>query len=495
MLADTLKGVHLTRLALTDFRSYVSVDVPLAPGVTIFSGPNGEGKTNLVEAVGYVATLTSHRSAQDAPLIRAGAEQAIIRAAISTTPSDALVEIELNAGRANRVRLNRAPLTRPRDVLGVLRTVLFAPEDLALVKGDPGERRRFLDDLLVAMAPRYAAVRADYERVLKQRTALLKSAGPKGGLGRVKGVQQSREAVTATLDVWDAHLARTGAELLVAREHLVQALRPHVERAYLAVAGDGRGPAEISYRRSFEAPDEITASGRPAGPTDGGPGVRPDVIHTERPAEVTRGDPAAPPGVSHGERPSRPATDGSAAASPGVIHRERPNMTHGERVRAAEKSLRGALLEVRSSELDRGVCLAGPHRDELELSIRALPARGYASHGESWSLALALRLASFDLLRAGREDPVLILDDVFAELDAGRRERLAALVATAEQVLVTAAVPADVPEILTGARFTVTAGALTPVTDALSADALPASTATNPAVDADVPAGTTADAP
>jgi DNA replication and repair protein RecF len=415
--------VYLTRLALTDFRSYESVDVPLAPGVTIFSGPNGEGKTNLVEAVGYVATLTSHRSAQDAPLIRAGAEQAIIRAAISTTPSDALVEIELNAGRANRVRLNRTPLTRPRDVLGVLRTVLFAPEDLALVKGDPGERRRFLDDLLVAMAPRYAAVRADYERVLKQRTALLKSAGPKGG---PKGNRQSREAVTATLDVWDAHLARTGAELLVAREHLVQALRPHIERAYLAVAGDGRGPAEITYRRSFEAPEEITASERPAGATDDGPVMHPD-----------------------------------------VIHRERATMSHGERVRAAERSLRAALLEVRSSELDRGVCLAGPHRDELELSIRALPARGYASHGESWSLALALRLASFDLLRSGREDPVLILDDVFAELDAGRRDRLAALVATAEQVLVTAAVPADVPEILTGARFTVAAGGLTPVTDAV----------------------------
>jgi DNA replication and repair protein RecF len=389
--------VHLTRLALTDFRSYAAVDVPLKPGVTIFGGANGEGKTNLVEAVGYAATLASHRAAQDAPLIRAGAEQAIIRAAVSTSANDALVEIELNAGRANRVRLNRAPLSKPREVLGVLRTVLFAPEDLALVKGDPGERRRFLDELLVAMAPRYASVRADYERVLKQRTALLKSAGPKGG---PKGNRQSREAVTATLDVWDAHLARAGAELLVAREHLVQALRPHVERAYLAVAGGDRGPAEIAYRRSFEAPDEV----------------------------------AEPPGASQ---------------------------SHGERVRAAEKSLRAALLEVRPSELDRGVCLAGPHRDELELSIRDLPARGYASHGESWSLALALRLASFDLLRAGREDPVLILDDVFAELDAGRRDRLAALVATAEQVLVTAAVPEDVPGILAGARFTVSAGALT----------------------------------
>ena len=182
------KTVHLTRLALTDFRSYAAVDVPLKPGVTIFGGPNGEGKTNLVEAVGYVATLASHRAAHDAPLIRKGADQAIIRAAVSTSANDALVEIELNAGRANRVRLNRTPLTRPRDVLGVLRTVLFAPEDLALVKGDPGERRRFLDDLLVAMAPRYAAVRADYDRVLKQRTALLKSAGPKGG---PKGNRQS----------------------------------------------------------------------------------------------------------------------------------------------------------------------------------------------------------------------------------------------------------------------------------------------------------------
>jgi DNA replication and repair protein RecF len=388
--------VHLTRLALTDFRSYTSVDVPLGPGVTIFSGPNGEGKTNLVEAVGYVATLASHRAAYDAPLIRAGTEQAIIRAAISTAANDALVEIEINPGRANRVRLNRTPLTRPREVLGVLRTVLFAPEDLALVKGDPSDRRRFLDDLLVAMAPRYAAVRADYDRVLKQRTALLKSAGPKGG---PRGSGQAKDAVMATLDVWDAHLARAGAELLVAREHLVSALRPHVEDAYAAVAGGDRGSdrstAAIEYKRSFES------------------------------------------GIDQGEA------------------------SHGDRVRTAEQALKAALLEVRDSELDRGVCLAGPHRDELELSIRDLPARGYASHGESWSMALALRLASFDLLRAGREDPVLILDDVFAELDSGRRDRLAALVATAEQVLVTAAVPADVPPILTGTHFTVAAGTLT----------------------------------
>jgi len=391
--------VHLTRLALTDFRSYSSADVALRPGVTLFSGPNGEGKTNLVEAVGYVATLSSHRSAHDAPLIRQGADRAIIRANVHGATNDALVEIELNPGRANRVRLNRAPLTRPREVLGVLRTVLFAPEDLALVKGDPGERRRFLDDLLVAMAPRYAAVRGDYDRVLRQRTALLKSAGPKGG---PRGNRQSREAVMSTLDVWDSHLARAGAELLVAREHLVSALRPHVERAYTAVAGD-EGTATIGYRRSFGTPDATTA----------------------------------------------PANEELITA------RE----SHGERVRDAEQALRAALAEVRDSELDRGLCLAGPHRDELDLQVRELPARGYASHGESWSLALALRLASFDLLRAGREDPVLILDDVFAELDLGRRNRLAALVADAEQVLVTAAVPADVP-LLAGMRFSVSGGEL-----------------------------------
>jgi DNA replication and repair protein RecF len=416
--------MHLTRLALTDFRSYASADVTLAPGVTIFSGPNGEGKTNLVEAVGYVATLASHRVSQDAPLIRQGAEQAIIRAGITDATRDNLVEIEVNPRRANRVRLNRVPLPRAREVLGTLHTVLFAPEDLALVKGDPGERRRFMDDLLVAMAPRYAGVRADYDRVLKQRTALLKSAGPKA----VRPGRSSREAVMATLDVWDAHMARLGAELLVAREHLVDAVRPHVEHAYLEVAGGGaESPATISYRRSHGSPGEP--------------------------------DPGAPGSGPSGPDPSSPAEFGSDEEDDGGTGGSRRS-GHGERVRAAEAGLRAALAEVREAELDRGVCLAGPHRDELELSIRGLPARGYASHGESWSLALALRLASFELLRAGREDPVLILDDVFAELDTGRRDRLARMVAGAEQVLVTAAVPEDVPQVLAGVRFTVSGGGL-----------------------------------
>ena len=381
--------MHLTRLALTDFRSYAELSLELGPGVTTFSGPNGAGKTNLVEAIGYLATLGSHRVATDAPLVRRGADRAVLRAAATGAQGSALVEVELNPGRANRVRLNRAPLPRPRDILGALGTVLFAPEDLALVKGDPGERRRFLDELLVATAPRYAAVRADYDRVLKQRTALLKSAGSKGHL---RGA--ARESMTATLDAWDAQLARAGAPLLAGRMRLVEALRPYVTAAYQAVSCGRPGEASGMYYRS-------------------------SALNTDGFDDV-------------------PALE-TAQLETGLLK---------------------VLAGVRASELDRGVCLIGPHRDELELSFGGLPARGYASHGESWSLALALRLASFALLREGREDPVLILDDVFAELDTGRRDRLAALVSGAEQVLVTAAVPADVPGVLAGARFTVRAGAV-----------------------------------
>jgi DNA replication and repair protein RecF len=309
----------------------------------------------------------------------------VVRAAVAGINGSALVEVEINPGRANRVRLNRTPLPRPRDILGTVRTVMFAPEDLALVKGDPGERRRFLDELLVTTAPRYAGVRADYDRVLRQRTALLKSAG---GKAHLRG--PARESITATLDAWDAQLARTGAPLLAGRMRLVAALRPHVEAAYEAVSGGPQGEAAgMSYRSSALNSDEGF-----------------------------------------------------------------------EDMAALETAILKALDGVRSSELDRGVCLVGPHRDELELAVGPLPARGYASHGESWSLALALRLASFTLLRQDHEDPVLMLDDVFAELDAGRRDRLAGLVAGAEQVLITAAVPADVPDVLAGARFEVQAGVI-----------------------------------
>ncbi len=359
--------MHLTRLALTDFRSYESADVELGPGVTTFTGSNGAGKTNLLEAAYYVAVFGSHRVSSDAALVRASALRAVLRASVRSQARESLVEIELNVGKANRVRLNRVPLTRPRDALGTLRCVLFAPEDLSIVKGDPSERRRYLDDLLVASRPRYAAVRSDYERVVKQRTALLKSARAVGRppLG---------------LDVWDEQLIAKGAELTEGRLKLAAALRPKVAASYADVAADDKG-ASISYRQGSER----------------------SAIFDQEP------EPAK-----------------------------------------LRQSLAESLQRLQRAELERGVCLAGPHRDELELRVGELPARGYASHGESWSLALALRLAAFGLLRADGEDPVLMLDDVFAELDAGRRDRLAELAADAEQVLVTAAVAADVPSRLTG---------------------------------------------
>ena len=376
--------MHVSHLSLADFRSYARAEVPLEPGVTAFVGPNGQGKTNLVEAVGYLATLGSHRVSSDAPLVRMGADRAVIRAAVRQGERQQLVELELNPGRANRARINRSSQVRPRDVLGIVRTVLFAPEDLALVKGDPGERRRFLDELVTARSPRMAGVRSDYERVLKQRNTLLKSAA----MARRHG---GRSMDLSTLDVWDQHLARTGAELLAQRLDLLSTLLPLADKAYEQLAPGG-GPLGLAYRSSAgEAVDGGAASGREA--------------------------------------------------------------------------LYGALLEalgeVRKQEIERGVTLVGPHRDDVLLRLGERPAKGYASHGESWSYALALRLASYELLRAEGSEPVLILDDVFAELDARRRIRLAELVAPGEQVLVTAAVDDDVPDVLTGTRFAVSGGEVT----------------------------------
>jgi DNA replication and repair protein RecF len=419
--------VHLTRLALTDFRSYAAADLALGPGVSTLLGANGEGKTNVVEAAGYVSTLGSHRVGTDAPLVRRGAERAILRAAITSAERDSLVEIEINPGRANRARVNRNPVPRPRQVLGILRTVLFAPEDLSLVKGDPDQRRRYLDELLVARAPRYAGVRSDYDRVVRQRTALLKSARARTGsrgFGRPAPPAPDRAGdplgdeaasppgmgLAGALDAWDEHLAVKGAELLAGRLELTTALRPLLTRSYAAVSGDDVA-ATVSYRQRGSAKSEASAG--EAGAHD---------------------DPADP----------RPG-DGEPAA-------DRAQLAQG---------LREALARSRPDELERGVCLVGPHRDDLELGIGGLPARGYASHGESWSMALALRLSGYELLREDGDDPVLMLDDVFAELDTGRRNRLASLVAGAEQVLVTAAVPEDVPAALRGARFTVAAGAVT----------------------------------
>ena len=372
--------MRVAHLSLRDFRSYTEVELPLDAGVTALIGPNGQGKTNLVEAVGYLATLGSHRVAQDAPLVRLGAERAVVRGQVVRDDRSLLLEVEITPGKANRARVNRSPVPRAREMLGILRTVLFAPEDLALVKGDPAERRRFLDDLLVLRTPRYAGVRADYDRVLKQRNALLRS-----GAGR-----RAEQVDLRTLEVWDSHLSTAGDELLAGRIDLVEGLRPLVDKAYQAVAEASfasAGPAAIDYRSSLGEDVPLVAD-----------------------------------------------RDMLAAA------------------------MLNQISEVRKAELERGITLVGPHRDELVLKLGPLPAKGYASHGESWSFALALKLAAYDLLRAETDaggEPVLVLDDVFAELDGHRRERLASMVAGAEQVLVTAAVPEDVPEALSGARVDV----------------------------------------
>ncbi|TNM69034.1 DNA replication/repair protein RecF [Streptomyces sp. NP160] len=417
--------MHVTHLSLVDFRNYETAEVALAPGPTALVGPNGQGKTNLVEAVGYVATLGSHRAATDAPLVRAGAERAVVRAAVDRAGRSTLVEVEISPGRANRARLNRAPLSRAREVLGSLRTVLFAPEDLALVKGEPDGRRRFMDEALVALAPRLAGVRSDLDRVLKQRGALLRQAAAsrRGGrtgrpsraseraaqAARESGWQDAAAAEAATLDVWDTHLATVGAELLAARLLLVRRLHPHVARAYAAVSGasgglDGgsggaEGPVRLSYRSTLPLLADLDLAG----------------------------DCELPP-----------------------------------RAELAQALLE-QMAQVRAEELERGTSLVGPQRDDLLLELSGLPARGYASHGESWSYALALRLGLYELLcgdgpRDPASEPVLVLDDVFAELDAGRRQRLAALVAPAEQVLITAAVAEDVPPELAGRRLQVRAG-------------------------------------
>lgn len=384
--------MYLRHLQVTDFRSWESADLELATGPTVLVGQNGKGKTNLLEAIGYIATLGSHRVSTDAPLIRHGCQRALVRAAVVNGDRELTVELEIAAGRANRARINRGAPTRPRDMLGIVHTVLFAPEDLALVKGDPSERRRLLDDLLVQRAPKYAGVRADYDRALKQRNALLKTTG-KRRAGREDPYALS------TLEVWDVQLAEAGAQLLAGRLDLVADLAPLVARAYAGVAGSEQSEraAHIGYRSSL--------------------GV------------------ALPPeyGTPEGERAD---------------------------VHAVGDVLLAALAESRSADLERGVSLVGPHRDELDLTLGGSPAKGYASHGESWSFALALRLGSYELLRAEVGEPVLLLDDVFAELDRHRRARLAAVAAGAEQVLVTAAVDEDVPAELAGVRYRVADGRL-----------------------------------
>jgi len=368
--------MHVRALELVDFRSYDHVVLEFEPGVTTFVGRNGQGKTNLVEALTFVSTLRSHRVAHDLPLVRHGCSQAVIRAGVERDGRRLSLELEINPGRANRARINRAPVARARELLGILRTVIFAPEDLSVVRGDPEQRRRFLDDLIGQRTPRMAGVFADYDRVLKQRNALLRSAATtrrSGGGSLDMGV----------LETWDDHLIAHGSQIMAERVMVISELLPYVRKAYdaLVTADSAVG---MTYQSSV-------------------------------------------------------LPDGAAPDQRELWH----------------DPFRERLLASRDAEIERGVTLVGPHRDDVTLELRGLALRGYASHGESWSMALALRLASFDVLRSDGDDPVLVLDDVFAELDEQRRARLADLIVDAEQVLITAAVAADVPAALAGRRLQV----------------------------------------
>jgi DNA replication and repair protein RecF len=373
--------VHVRRLEVVDFRNHPAAAVDLRPGVTALVGQNGSGKTNLLEAVGYLATLSSHRPGQDAALVRSGAEAAVIRAAAVRAGRTVLIELEIRPGSGVRGRVNQAAVPRSRDLLGIVRAVLFAPEDLALVRGDPEERRRFLDTLAVQRLPRYLGARQDYDRVLRQRNSLLRSTG-----GRMpKGTALS------ALDVWDDKLAAAAAELWVERLRLVQLLAPLVEDAYQGLAG------------------------------------RADLVGMTYSSTVL------------------PEMDGPP-----------PDVTE------LDKLLRERLAADRAREVERGITLSGPHRDDLLLALRGLAARTHASHGEAWSLALALRFASHRLLTSEGEEPVLLLDDVFAELDRDRRQRVATVVLAAEQAIVTAAVAEEIPSHLGASMFHVEPGMITP---------------------------------
>lgn len=365
--------MYVRHLSMRDFRSWRSFELDLQPETTIFVGHNGFGKTNILEALYYLTTLRSHRVSTDAPLVHHGCASAVIAATVEHNGRELTAELTVNAAGTNKARINTAPARRPRELIGILRSVMFAPEDLLLVRGDPGDRRRFVDELVAQRGPRWVAARADYDKVLRQRTALLKTAGAvmrRGG--------SDAASVISTLDVWDGQLADLGAQITAARVDVLEALRPHVVTAYAAIAPHSR-PADLRYR------------------------------------------PAAGPHLL------------PAAGQPAAIDEIRDHLLAG-------------LAELRGKEIERGVCLVGPHRDDIDVVLGDQVAKGFASHGESWSLALSLRLGSVELLRADGIEPVLMLDDVFAELDAARRRHLVEFTASAQQLLITAAVADDIPD-------------------------------------------------
>ena len=385
-----VKGVRLT-----NFRNYKNAEVELSPGVNLLHGSNGQGKTNLVEAVNFFASLSSHRVAGTTPLIKQGEQTAIISLELAHEEKELLLEFELNADSPNRARLNKSPVAKSKDILGYLNSVIFAPEDLDIVKRDPTNRRAFLDQLIVQFSPRMLGVYSDYERVLKQRNTLLKSARATGTKGDA----------LSTLSAWDESLVKTGSEIISARVMITEKLSPGLISNYEAIAKSNNEP------RMFIKSSILGSTLLDSDESD-------DAEYLETP----------------------------------------------DREQIA-KLFREKLERLRPKELERGITLVGPHRDDLVLILGSLPAKGYASHGESWSYALALRLASLEILKVESRlgDPILILDDVFAELDADRRAKLAELVQGNEQVIITAAVEEDVPETLRAKRFSVVAGEITNV--------------------------------
>jgi DNA replication and repair protein RecF len=385
--------VYVKRVRLTNFRNYKTADLELYPGVNLLHGSNGQGKTNLVEAINFFGSLSSHRVAGLTPLLKQGEETAIISLELAHDERELLLEFELNSDSSNRARLNKSPVAKPKDILGYLNSVIFAPEDLDIVKRDPTNRRAFIDQLIIQFTPRMLGVYSDYERVLKQRNTLLKSARATGTKG----------SALSTLSAWDESLVSLGSEIIAARVSIAQKLEPGLITNYQAIAKSNNEPKMF---------------------------IKSSIIGTA-------------------------AIDSEESDSAEYLA-----ITNREQI---AELFRETLERTRPKELERGITLVGPHRDDLVLILGPLPAKGYASHGESWSYALALRLASLEILKAESRlgDPILILDDVFAELDADRRVKLAELVLGNEQVIITAAVIEDVPEALSAKRFSVVAGEIT----------------------------------
>ena len=357
--------MKLNHLSLINFRSYAKLELPLSGGTHIFVGENGEGKTNIIEAIMYLALLSSHRISTDAPLIKLGSEQAFIRAKISDQDRETLVELEINNGRANRAKVNQNPVRSQRAIQGLVKAICFSPEDLDLVRGDPGERRRFLDQLLTQRSPRMAGVLSDYEKALKQRNTLLKSRAPE-----------------TSLHPWNEHLANFGGEVIAARLKLIENLSPQIIEAYKNISTK-KAPT-LGYKSTLDLPTSDKDKNRTA--------------------------------------------------------------------------LLEKISELLFQERERGISLVGPHRDDLLLNLGEHPVKGFASHGESWSIALSLKLASYQLLKSDGDQPILILDDVFSELDQSRRDRLAKLTTNSEQTFITVAVENDLPDEISGKRYVVTNG-------------------------------------